>query len=215
MENGKAGASCCSRSRCFAISTPISSAFALPASTKRMWTVLALALLLPAHGLIVPAAAPPRTVARAPTPTMNIFKNAFANDAAYSKKENAGLSKQAAQKTITWIGPKGQKKTATVVPGQRLKDVARACGIPIRVRRRPATGRGTASPKIAPAAPRRACARLSPPPAPRAAVRLPGRHLQDVRGAVRDGPRQNLPGEGAGQGRHDQIQHPGMSRRVL
>ena len=160
MENGKAGASCCSRSRCFAISNPISSAFALPASTKRMWTVLALALLLPAHGLIVPAAAPPRTVARAPTPTMNIFKNAFANDAAYSKKENAGLSKQAAQKTITWIGPKGQKKTATVVPGQRLKDVARACGIPIRVRRRPAAGRRTASPKIAPAAPRRACARL-------------------------------------------------------
>ena len=147
MENGKAGASCCSRSRCFAISTPISSAFALPASTKRMWTVLALALLLPAHGLVVPAAAPPRTVARAATPTMNIFKNAFANDAAYSKKENAGLSKQAAQKTITWIGPKGQKKTATVVPGQRLKDVARACGIPIRVRRRPAAGRATASPK--------------------------------------------------------------------
>ena len=121
-----------------------------------MWTVLALALLLPAHGLIVPAAAPPRTVARATPPTMNIFKNAFANDAAYSKKENAGLSKQAAQKTITWIGPKGQKKTATVVPGQRLKDVARACGIPIRVRRRPAAGRRTASPKIAPAAPRRA-----------------------------------------------------------
>ena len=102
-----------------------------------MWTVLALALVLPAHGLVVPAAAPPRTVARATPPTMNIFKNAFANDAAYSKKENAGLSKQAAQKTITWIGPKGQKKTATVVPGQRLKDVARACGIPIRVRRPP------------------------------------------------------------------------------
>ena len=43
---------------------------------------LLLALLLPAHGLVVPAAAPPRTVARATTPTMNIFKNAFANDAA-------------------------------------------------------------------------------------------------------------------------------------
>ena len=154
-------------------------AFPLPPSTKPMWTVLALALVLPAHGLIVPAAAPPRTVARVTPPTMNIFKNAFANDAAYSKKENAGLSKQAAQKTITWIGPKGQKKTATVVPGQRLKDVARACGIPIRVRRPPAARQ----PKNAPAAPRRACAR-SPPPAPRAA-RLPGRHLQDVRGAVR------------------------------
>ena len=146
MENGKAGASCCFSS-CFAISTDISSGGALPASTKRMWTVLALALLLPAHGLIVPAAAPPRTVARVTPPTMNIFKNAFANDAAYSKKENAGLSKQAAQKTITWIGPKGQKKTATVVPGQRLKDVARACGIPIRVRRQPAADRATASPK--------------------------------------------------------------------
>ena len=125
-----------------------------------MWTVLALALLLPAHGLVVPAAAPPRTVARATTPTMNIFKNAFANDAAYSKKENAGLSKQAAQKTITWIGPKGQKKTATVVPGQRLKDVARACGIPIRVRRPPATDRATASPKNCA---RGAAPRLRPP----------------------------------------------------
>ena len=177
---------------------------------------LLLALLLPAHGLVVPAAAPPRTVARATTPTMNIFKNAFANDAAYSKKENAGLSKQAAQKTITWIGPKGQKKTATVVPGQRLKDVARACGIPIRVRRPPAAGRGTASPKnCARGAARALAPAFSPPPAPRAAVRLPGRHLQDVRGAVRHGPRQNLPGEGAGQGRDDQIQHPGMSRRVL
>ena len=180
-----------------------------------MWTVLALALLLPAHGLVVPAAAPPRTVARATTPTMNIFKNAFANDAAYSKKENAGLSKQAAQKTITWIGPKGQKKTATVVPGQRLKDVARACGIPIRVRRPPAAGALLPAPKLRPRRRAALAPAISPPPAPRAAVRLPGRHLQDVRGAVRDGPRQNLPGEGAGQGRDDQIQHPGMSRRVL
>ena len=31
-----------------------------------------------------------------------------------------------------WVGPNGNKKTATVVPGQALKAIARGCGIPIR-----------------------------------------------------------------------------------
>ena len=57
---------------------------------------------------------------------------AFENDSTLGDRENAGLSKVKDKRTVTWVGPKGQKKTATVVSGQRLKDIARGSGIPIR-----------------------------------------------------------------------------------
>ena len=60
------------------------------------------------------------------------FSKAFENDSSLGKRQNAGLSKEKAKKTVTWVGPRGQKKQATVVPGQALKQIARGCGIPIR-----------------------------------------------------------------------------------
>ena len=59
------------------------------------------------------------------------FAKAFANDDTLGERGSAGLSKEAKKVTVTWVGPKGQKKTATCVPGQKLRDVARASGIPI------------------------------------------------------------------------------------
>ena len=38
------------------------------------------------------------------------FAKAFANDDTLGARENAGLSKEAQKRTVTWIGPKGQKK---------------------------------------------------------------------------------------------------------
>ena len=38
----------------------------------------------------------------------------------------------AAKRTVTWVGPQGQKKQALAVSGQQMKDIARASGIPIR-----------------------------------------------------------------------------------
>jgi len=58
--------------------------------------------------------------------------SAFANDDTLGEREDAGLSRQKTKRTVTWVGPKGQKKTAQVIAGQRLKDIARSCGIPIR-----------------------------------------------------------------------------------
>lgn len=46
-------------------------------------------------------------------------------------RQNAGLSKEKTKRTVTWVGPKGQKKTALCVPGQSLRDIARGSGIPI------------------------------------------------------------------------------------
>lgn len=71
----------------------------------------------------------------AATPTMGLFDGlakAFENDSTLGERENAGLSKEKQKRTVTWVGPKGQQKKATVVPGQKLKDIARSCGIPIR-----------------------------------------------------------------------------------
>lgn len=42
------------------------------------------------------------------------------------------MSKKKQQLTVTWVGPRGQQKKATVVAGQRLKDIARGSGIPIK-----------------------------------------------------------------------------------
>ena len=59
------------------------------------------------------------------------FAKAFENDDTLGKAGPAGLSKEATKKKVTWVGPKGQKKEALCVPGQKLRDVARASGIPI------------------------------------------------------------------------------------
>merc|ERR1712167_564112 len=67
--------------------------------------------------------------------TMGFFDGlakAFENDDSMGARENAGLSKEKAKRIITWVGPKGQKKESTVIPGQKLKDIARGSGIPIR-----------------------------------------------------------------------------------
>ena len=72
---------------------------------------------------------------RASAATMGMFDGfakAFENDSSLGTRQNAGLSKEKAKKTVTWMGPKGQKKQATCVPGQKLRDIARGSGIPIR-----------------------------------------------------------------------------------
>jgi ferredoxin len=60
------------------------------------------------------------------------LKSAFANDDTLTARGNAGLSKEATKRTITWIGPTGKEKKSVVVAGQRLKDIARGAGIPIK-----------------------------------------------------------------------------------
>ena len=63
--------------------------------------------------------------------TMGLFDGAFANDPAYAKKQNAGLSKEATKRTVTWVNAQtGATKTAQAVAGQSLREVAR--GIPIK-----------------------------------------------------------------------------------
>ena len=57
---------------------------------------------------------------------------AFENDDSLGTRENAGLSKEKAKRTVTWVGPKGQKKQALAISGQRLREVARASGIPVK-----------------------------------------------------------------------------------
>ena len=47
-------------------------------------------------------------------------------------KRRVSLSKEKEKRTVTWVGPRGQKKTALAISGQRLRDVARGSGIPIR-----------------------------------------------------------------------------------
>jgi hypothetical protein len=90
-----------------------------------------LAILLQASGYVLSPAV--LRVAPAPQPSatshvnvaMNWFAGAFANDDSLGARENAGLSKEKAKKTITWVGPNGQSKKSVVVPGQKLRDVAR------------------------------------------------------------------------------------------
>ena len=72
---------------------------------------------------------------RATAVRMGMFdglKGAFANDDTLGKRENAGLSKEKTKRTVTWVGPKGEKKVAQALAGQKLRDVARSCNIPIK-----------------------------------------------------------------------------------
>merc|ERR1712087_181029 len=57
---------------------------------------------------------------------------AFENDDTLGARSSAGLSKEKAKRTITWKSPSGAVKKSVIVPGQRLKDVARATGVPIK-----------------------------------------------------------------------------------
>jgi len=84
---------------------------------------LALAFVMPTAPL-----APTR---RSAAPEMNWFAGAFSNED-LGDREDAGLSKKKKQQTITWVGPNGQKKQSAIVPGQNLKDIARATGIKIQ-----------------------------------------------------------------------------------
>ena len=95
---------------------------------------LPLALQVPAAGHRMPQQlhAP---VVRTHSPAMGLFDGfakAFENDDTLGERGEAGLSKKAQTRTVTWIGPKGQKKTSTCVPGQALREVARGSGIPIK-----------------------------------------------------------------------------------
>ena len=90
-----------------------------------------LALLLQASGYVLSPAVLRVTPAPQPSATshvnvaMNWLAGAFANDDSLGARENAGLSKEKAKKTITWVGPNGQSKKSIVVPGQKLRDIAR------------------------------------------------------------------------------------------
>lgn len=103
-------------------------------------STLLLALLPSVASLVLPQGVAPAIVSaaltsRASPAMMGLFDGlgkAFANDDTLGDRQEAGLSKKAQTKTVTWVGPKGQKKTSTAIPGQRLREIARATGIPIR-----------------------------------------------------------------------------------
>ena len=62
------------------------------------------------------------TNSRSIQPSMGLFdglKGAFANDDTLGKRENAGLSKEATKRTVTWVGPNGQKKMVPECPSKR------------------------------------------------------------------------------------------------
>merc|ERR1719223_1349554 len=90
-----------------------------------------LALLLQASGYVLSPAPQPSATSHVNV-AMNWFAGAFANDDTLGARENAGLSKEKAKKTITWVGPNGQSKKSIVVPGQKLRDIARSTGIKIK-----------------------------------------------------------------------------------
>ena len=94
-----------------------------------------LAAVATSAGFVIAPARLPPSQHRHVAPTMGLFDGlakAFENDSSYSQKESAGLKQAAATKTCTWVGPNGQKKAATVVPGQSMRDIARGCGVRIR-----------------------------------------------------------------------------------
>jgi len=63
---------------------------------------------------------------------MGLFGDAFKNDDSLGKVQNAGLKQDAAIRTVTWVGPNGQKKESKCIAGNKLRDVARSAGIPIK-----------------------------------------------------------------------------------
>lgn len=96
--------------------------------------MLALAQLSLAFAPAARVPSSPAAARRSAIVEMGLFgglAGAFANED-LGGKEDAGLSKQKAKKTVTWVGPSGQTKKSLVVPGQKLKDIARATGIKIK-----------------------------------------------------------------------------------
>jgi len=66
---------------------------------------------------------------------MGFFDNlasSFANDETLGERLNAGLVKEKDMHTITWKDPCGRMISSRVVAGQKLSDVARASGVPIK-----------------------------------------------------------------------------------
>lgn len=94
---------------------------------------LATALFSGVSAFVMPGTAVGACAARTSTVSCGLFDGfakAFENDDSLGKAKNAGLSKEKEKRTVTWIGPKGEKKTAQAISGQKLREVAR--GIPIR-----------------------------------------------------------------------------------
>ena len=86
-------------------------------------------------GFSVGHSGPSALAYRAPVAQMGLFDGfakAFENDSTLGKAGPAGLTKEREKKTVTWVGPNGQKKQSQVIPGQSLRDIARGSGIPIK-----------------------------------------------------------------------------------
>ena len=71
--------------------------------------------------------------------SMGLFGDAFKNDDSLGKVQNAGLKQDAAIRTVTWVGPNGQKKESKCIAGNKLRDV---CAGPPIVTRIPGLNRG-------------------------------------------------------------------------
>ena len=90
---------------------------------------------------LAPAIRQPVVVSRYASPRMGLFDglaSSFANDDTLGDREEAGLSRQAKQTTITWRGPKPtgfmqqqQITQTTAVEGQSLAAIARSAGVPV------------------------------------------------------------------------------------
>ena len=92
------------------------------------------AVLLPLASAYTLGAAPRVGASRAHV-TMGMFDGfakAFENDSTLGDRKDAGLTKGAQKRTVTWMGPNGKKKQALFVPGQKMREVARGSGIPIK-----------------------------------------------------------------------------------
>jgi len=60
------------------------------------------------------------------------IKANFGNDDSLGSRQNAGLSRPADTRTITWVGPGGTKVSEGVTAGQSLQDIARRARVPIK-----------------------------------------------------------------------------------
>ena len=161
--------------------------------------VLCAAFFATGSGLVVTPSTP-RAVGRTRHAHMGLFDGfakAFENDSTLGARESAGLKSAAKTKTVTWMGPNGQKKQATVVPGQSLRDIARGCGIPIRYDCQEGTCK-TCEAMIGGGRAKIWCAHALE-------VALPFQPLLTMRASSVVQRRQD-----AQQGRHYQIQHPKM-----
>jgi hypothetical protein len=127
------------------------------------------------------------------------FAKAFANDDTLGERENAGLKKGATFKSVTWLGPNGQKKQVCCYSSDRTRQRPHAMT---------ATAPASAGTSCSRAEPSGNCAWLGNPDP----IRLQRGHLQDLRGDGGWQPHAHLRGEDAQQRRPDQVQHPKVRR---